>query len=107
MENFTIPLNRGERRAIHLAPNKIEVVRVMGGINYNLNTLHLKYDNKYSGTTITVTYSDANGNVIEYARILEFGGIMNWMNEEPIEQPNFANIGFSARQEVFFEFSFS
>ena len=106
MEEFSIPINKGERRLIHLKPDEPEALPVNNGINFNLDTLQLKYDNKYAGTMVTFNYADADGREVKFSKPLEQGGVMSWINDKSIAHPNFGYIRFISRMEVFFEFSF-
>lgn len=101
------PIRNNERVLVHIKANKEEKFVVTNGIDYNFDTLNIKYNDKYANSNITITYFDANGSKVSYSKILEMGGVMSWMNEDPVESSNFGFISFSSRKEIFFEFVFN
>ena len=107
VEKFFKTIRKGDRMPVHLRPDENESFVVAGGIDFNFDTLCIKYNKKYADSILRVIYEDANGSQISYDKLLEDGGSMTWMNEEPTENPNFGFIGFSCSQEIFLEFSFS
>lgn len=107
MEKTLKTLRKGERALVHITPNQEEQFAVINGIDYNLDTLQIKYNEKYANSQITVAYFDANGTKISYPVTLDKNGFKSWMNDEPVENPNFGFIGFTSKQEVIFDFSFN
>ncbi len=104
MEVAETVIRRGERGLVHLRQGHNDGFRVVGGINYNTDTLQFKYDKKYVGLTIEIIYHDADGRERSYNKTLEKNCAMSWVNENAIENTNFGSIFFSCNEEVFFEF---
>lgn len=107
MEKQPKVLRKGERALVHILPNQQEEFVVVNGIDYNSDTLQLKYDEKYANSMIKITYFDANGTKRSYTKTLDRKGFMSWMNNTPVENSNFGFIGFTSIQEVIFDFSFN
>jgi hypothetical protein len=107
METTITPISKGERKLVHIMQDSDVTFFVNGDINYNLDTLHLKYAEKYAHEMLTITYSDADGHEMSYGKTLMNGGVMNWVNDEPIAHSNFGAISFSSRKELILDFSFS
>src|SRR4051812_2951311 len=103
MDTYEKILHKGDKAPVHLKPKSIEGFRIQEGIDYNFDTLQVRYNDKYAGAIVTFIFQDANGHESSYTKTLEKGGAMSWMNR-PSENSNFGSIAFKCDKEVIFEF---
>lgn len=106
MEMMPTTISKNDNVLVHITPNKEIPFSIKNGINYNMDALELKYDEKYCNSMVTITFSDADGRKNSYSKILESGGYMSWMHSDAEENPNFGSITFNSSKEVVLDFRF-
>lgn len=107
MEKIRNGIAKGDNVAVHVTLGDEIMYPVTNGINYNFDTVYLKYAEKYVGVMLTIIYRDANGHEKKESKALDASRVMSWMNDEPADEPNFGFVGFSCDTEIFFEFTFN
>lgn len=107
MEKIQNAIHKGQAIAVHVSPGDDVLYPVADGIDYNLATIYIKYSDRYAGLILTVIFRDANGHEKRYNKILDKGKGMSFMNDKPIDEPNFGFIGFACNTEIYFDFTFN